>query len=607
MRLRNQGSLVGAIAIGAIALQAFPSAAIPANEVAPQGRIFLPSEINVADPNGSLAQVTSVSQLSDVRPTDWAFQALQSLVERYGCVVGYPDKTFRGNRALSRYEFAAGLNACMDRVNELIAASTADLVRKEDLEVLRKLMEEFAEDLAEIRGRVDALEARTATLEKQQFSTTTKLSGEIVFSLGTVWGDDRALDSDRWRRVEDVVPLRGETLAQARDRQLATEFAATGFPRKVQDNRILGDRVRLTFQTSFTGKDLLFTRLGAVNITSFNTPVTGTNMTRLSVDGTANLNNSVQMGKLFYRFPVGKKLMVTVDAIGAGFYHNVNVASPFLSSPVQGSISRFGRFSPIYRASNTASDSNSGTGITLNYKLTDALTLSAGYLAKRAMDPNQDRGLFDGTYSTLAQLTYQPNRNLILAATYAHSYFSGAANDVTVSGAYGSAFANSPFGAGFGSTAANPVGVATSANYFGLEASYRIAPWVAVSGWGLYTQAIAENGSKLATVTTGDKADIWSWALGLAFPDLLGKGNLGGLVIGMPPKVTRSDFGPTVLTPTTARREDSDTSIHLETFYRYQVTDNISITPGVILVFNPEHNANNPTEFAGVIRTTFQF
>lgn len=65
---------------------------------------------------GSAAQVTSVSQLTDVKPTDWAFQALQSLVERYGCIVGYPNKTYRGNRALSRYEFAAGLNACLDKI-----------------------------------------------------------------------------------------------------------------------------------------------------------------------------------------------------------------------------------------------------------------------------------------------------------------------------------------------------------------------------------------------------------------------------------------------------------------------------------------------------------
>jgi hypothetical protein len=34
-------------------------------------------------------QVTSVNQFSDVRPTDWAYQALTNLVEKYGCVAGY--------------------------------------------------------------------------------------------------------------------------------------------------------------------------------------------------------------------------------------------------------------------------------------------------------------------------------------------------------------------------------------------------------------------------------------------------------------------------------------------------------------------------------------
>jgi hypothetical protein len=42
----------------------------------------------------SIAQVTSINQLSDIKPTDWAFQALQSLVERYGCIVGYPNRSF---------------------------------------------------------------------------------------------------------------------------------------------------------------------------------------------------------------------------------------------------------------------------------------------------------------------------------------------------------------------------------------------------------------------------------------------------------------------------------------------------------------------------------
>jgi hypothetical protein len=109
--------------------------------------------------------------------------------------VGYPDKTYRGNRALTRYEFAAGLNSCLDRVNELIAASTADLVKKEDLATLQKLQEEFAAELATLRGRVDALEARTTTLEKQQFSTTTKLIGNVVFGVLGAFGGNKAVSS----------------------------------------------------------------------------------------------------------------------------------------------------------------------------------------------------------------------------------------------------------------------------------------------------------------------------------------------------------------------------------------------------------------------------
>ena len=48
----------------------------------------------------SLEQVTSITQFSDVVPTDWAYQALSNLIERYGCVAGYPNGTYRGNRAM---------------------------------------------------------------------------------------------------------------------------------------------------------------------------------------------------------------------------------------------------------------------------------------------------------------------------------------------------------------------------------------------------------------------------------------------------------------------------------------------------------------------------
>ena len=88
------------------------------SEVAPTTSEVLQQIQRVRQPKGfqvtnnELSQVTDVNQLRDVEPTAWAYEALKSLVERYGCIVGYPDRTFRGNRALSRWEFAAGLNAC---------------------------------------------------------------------------------------------------------------------------------------------------------------------------------------------------------------------------------------------------------------------------------------------------------------------------------------------------------------------------------------------------------------------------------------------------------------------------------------------------------------
>ncbi|MER3476228.1 MAG: hypothetical protein C4287_06270, partial [Leptolyngbya sp. ERB_1_2] len=223
-------AIAGSIALSAMAQSMSQERVTPVNAISTQTSAIQ-------------GQVTSVSQLSDVRPTDWAFQALQSLVERYGCIAGYPDRTYRGNRALTRYEFAAGVNACLDRINELIAASTADLVKKEDLATLQKLQEEFAAELATTRGLVDSLEARTTTLEKQQFSTTTKLNGEVIFSVSQAFGADRAVTSDQ-QRVIDAAPT-------AAAREAARNNAITGSPtnsdRRVRENAIFADRVRLAF------------------------------------------------------------------------------------------------------------------------------------------------------------------------------------------------------------------------------------------------------------------------------------------------------------------------------------------------------------------------
>jgi hypothetical protein len=126
-----------------------------------------------------LAQA-SAPQLSDVQPNSWEFTALMLLDQRYGCMTGYGSSL--AQRAMTRYEFAAGLNACLDKVNEIISAGLANKVPKQDLVTLQRLQEEFAAELAALSGRVDSLEAKTAQLEAQQFSTTTNLSGRAILA-----------------------------------------------------------------------------------------------------------------------------------------------------------------------------------------------------------------------------------------------------------------------------------------------------------------------------------------------------------------------------------------------------------------------------------------
>ncbi|WP_414544499.1 iron uptake porin [Nostoc sp. CCY0012] len=485
----------------------------------------------------SIGQVTSVSQFSDVQPTDWAFQALQSLVERYGCIAGYPNATYRGNRALTRYEFAAGLNACLDRVNELIATATADVVTRQDLETLQRLQEEFSAELATLRGRVDSLEARTAELEANQFSTTTKLKGEAIFALAGAFGDERA----------------------------SAEGEDDGGD--VQDNIIFADRVRLSLESSFTGQDKLQVRLNAANITQFDGDVTGTRMTRLGFAG--DNGNNVEIDKVNYAFNLGPA-RVRIDATGAEVYENINVFNPDFKSSGSGAISRYGRFSPIYRPA------SGGAGLTLEFNPAGPLTLSAAYLAPAANDPVNGNGLFDGGNAIFGQVAFKPSNAFNIGLTYARSYQNNESG-VDLFGSTGSELARRPFG-----------NVATTTNNYGVQATFQPSSALTIGGWAGYTTAESE--------VSDEDADIFYWAATLGVRDFGREGNVLGVIFGQPPKVTGGSVG-----------SEPDTSYHLEGLYKMRLTDNIAVTPGVLVIFNPEHNNNNDTIYVGTLRTTFSF
>jgi hypothetical protein len=483
------------------------------------------AEPQIAASEDAMTQVTSVSELRDVEPTEWAYEALRSLVERYGCIVGYPDSTYRGNRALTRWEFAAGLNACLNTMERLIQENVA--VLKEDVDTIKRLSQEFETELAALGGRVDNLEGRAAFLEDHQFSTTTKLEGEVITTVSQVFGSERADD--------------GEELNE----QVA-----------------FNQRTRLNFNTSFTGEDRLQIRLQSGNYIFGRA---GSNLTDLNFS--ASGENDIDINKLQYRFPVGENLTVWLAAAKITLDDLSDPLAPFTNSFTEGAISFFGSIAPIYLLSD-----NTGPGFGAAYNFTDTLSLSAYYSAGSGSEPFAGRGLFNGQYVLGSQLTFLPEADTGIGIAYARSYFpAGFTEDYSLMGFTGTANSDAPFGDN-----------ATSADNIIVLGTWRIADAFSIEGWGMYTKAYAEGGDR-----NGDEADIWNWKVSFAFQDLFQEGNVGVLTAGSPPAAYSIDNDNNV---SGAIEETDDMPLLFEAFYVFQLNDNVSITPGATLILNPEND-----------------
>jgi len=519
--------------------------------------------------DSELGQVTSVSEFVDVKPTDWAFLALQSLVERYGCIVGLPTNppTYQGRRATTRYEFAAGLNACLDRINELIAASVENLVTKEDMKLIQRLQEEFAAELALLRGRVDTLEARTATLEAQQFSTTTKLTGQVIFGVQGAFGANR---------------------------QAVARGVAQGTNGNVLDATTFGYRVNLNFNTSFTGKDLLLTtiQMDDVPLGAGAAAVTGTNSSALSYSFLNRAGGGAAgLWYLSYSFPVlADKGKIFITGYGGGVNDYVDTLSP-LNDDGQGALSAFGLRNPLYNQNLAL-----GVGAGFGYDFFDGkLNFSIGYLANGnaglgAFTPaagGGTEGLFGSSFNAYAQLTGYPTDNLGLSLLYIRS---GSDPDSGLPLNYGG---------GVGTAAVDALNaVATQADNLGFQFKWQPLKNFILGGWFGATW--------FHDVVAGLDASgtALNYALVFAFPDVGTKGSQAQLVVGAPPYLSSSRG--LVANGFTAARTD-DVPVLLEASYRFKFTEYLSITPGIIAIFNPEGNAANPTVLVGAIRSTFSF
>ncbi|WP_035988424.1 iron uptake porin [Leptolyngbya sp. KIOST-1] len=592
-----EGSDNGAAEAAPAGLAAEMAAAtvLGADAIAPAGTLLAAEPVDTAEPTAmfrvddlegsleteavvrpaaaaDLAQVTRVTDFSDVLPSDWAFQSLSNLVENYGCLQGYPDSTFRGQRSLTRFEFAAGLNACLDVIVSTLGAG----IPEEDLATIRRLQEEFAAELASIRGRVDQLEADTAQLRAQQFSTVTKLRGQVFANIGGGFSG-------------------GDVLAEGIN---AFASGPTRTVRTVSGNPAVnvGSLMWLNFDTSFNGADRLKLQLvtgsgtgpgnfwaSAGLFNTFGTPI------QFQTGVPAGQDFSVYLRELSYAFPVGNNLTLDIGPrINWYSYFDQNRYTFFLTGANSFNSSGGTQVNSLDR----------GTGVVAVWNVADWLDLRVGYLAentefiggpKAPSDPSV--GLFGGTSTLTGQIGLRPFDNFNLRLLYTRSNLMPNATGL-IGGTFGEpiyGFVNDGAGGGLTNAPADTFLVNfdwTPLNWLGLFGRY---------SYGSVALTQAATGIGVGSV------DAQSIQFGVAFPNLFREGAQATISYLVPFSVIngREFF--------VSGAGDGGKQRELEFVYRYPLNRNIWLMPSVYWIMDANNFSTNPDIFIFNLQTQLLF
>jgi len=513
----------------------------------------------VSDYSGASQQITSVSQFSDVYPTDWAYQALSDLSKRYGCVAGYPGGTFRGNSSITRYEAAALLNACLDRVTEI----------SDDVE---RLIEEFGPELAVLKGKVDGIEARVGEMAAQQFSTTTKMSGAATFVVG-------------------ANAFSGDAVIQGGDKRTATAGEDAGALSFNYD-------YKLSLDTSFTGEDLLKTRLRAGNFGTDNA-FSGSDYVALAgLEVASDTSDAVKIDRLWYSFPYGDSFTVFVGpeirqddmlAVWPSIYPSDSILDFFTYAGAPGA----------YNLAN-----GGGAGITWN---SGEFDVSANYVSTNAESSNVNASTNSGGIGTEAA----GNNGTVQLAYTKESW------GVAAAYTYGSSDNNNAFlSAGKGTP------LASRLDNMGTTNAYALSAWWAPEETGIIPSVSAgfginQHDDEDDSDTTYDSATTRSWSIGLEWEDAFVDGNSLGFAFGQATMATDVDYD-TKSYPETTPSLDDDSNMAFEWWYRIQVSDNITVTPAIFYLNNPlgedtdTRSGSNESDddfnnLGALVKTTFQF
>ena len=546
-------------------------------------------------------QVTSIGQFSDVRPTDWAYQALTNLIERYGCVAGYPNGTFKGGQAISRYEAAALLNACLDRITEVT-------------DELKRLMKEFEKELAVLKGRVDGLEAKVGELEATQFSTTTRLRADTRWVLGGQSFAGTGAPGNN-RGYSAGINRAGNTY------QNGSYSSGTPLLNALSFNY----DVRLNFDTSFSGKDLLRTQLRAGNFSSSSWGANPARTSNLDAAFQENCGTGVDCGdvvainRLYYKFPLSNSITVVAGArmrqddyfaVWPSVYTGDRILKQFqfTGSPVANA-QVLGAGGGIFWKQPKANKADTAA----------KWSLAAGYLAQNggAGAPGQEfgsdcTGVVSGTTGSASTAEGGIGNKCSVGQSSVQLALTG--TNWNISGLY--TYNQTGVSIQGTQSAIQAVSEAASTNAFNLAGYWQPLKngWVPSisAGWGIANSVAAGQGAAAGnsyalrgangvTINRGTSLTTQSWMVGLNWKDAFQKGNVLGMAVGQTPFITGNTGG----------FANQDGNYAWEWYYKLQVSDNIAVTPAIFYLSRPQGQqtgtANSFDSFGYLIQTTFKF
>jgi hypothetical protein len=431
---------------------------------------------------------------------------------------------------------------------------------------------------------VDALDAKTAKLEAQQFSTTTKLSGLAFFNLtGATAG--------------------GNVLRETGARNAGVPITATA----VRPNVTFGYYLFLNLTTSFTGKDALVTQLVTGNgnspannfVSAGYTNSWGTPFLDQTGVPTANVFN---IRELFYSFPVASNVNVAIGPrLNFYRYFDGNRFTNFLT----------GATSFNSNGSTLSNAVDRGSGAVVTWTINPQFRLTAAYLGENTeflssanpnfnTSSNPNQGLFGGTNTLTAELVYSPSRDANIRFLYTRSNIK--TTSITVAG---TTFNDRITGA---TAEPLPYGVADDGQGGGINNATADTiilnfDWLITKGFGIFGRYSygSTNISPLNPAVQGGSVNVNAFQFGLAFPDLFKESALAVLSFVVPHSYSS---GRNFLA---SGGGDGATQYDLELSYYYPISKNIAIVPAFYAIFNPNSFSTNPTVFVGNLRTQFSF